>query len=532
MNELRSVVAANPDDTNAELELVNLLGAVKGPDAARAELLARIKARPRRLPVPDCAGEVRLRARQGRRRASRCCSSLLPEAARRPRTRSPRKTRSPRSISSQQQYRRGRTVGHRYSAADARNINGLRLRAAIHLARNQVDDAIADLRSALNDQPRSPELLADPGAAYERNGSIELAGKAFFDAMKASNYSPAVGLAYVAFLQRRGVTSQVESVLIDLANRNPNSVPVLSALARVKLTRQDWVGAHAIADAITEARRQERCRRTRSTPPPSAGRENLPTAWRFCRTAYSAHPGAIRPMVDLVNVYVQIGPDQPGRNLHSLGADRQSGECRSAGADGLDSACEERPGAGRKVLQVGDREKAGRCRGLSCPRRSLRPATQDRRCTSASSSKASSSSRAISGCSLRSPALLEAKRDYDGAIAEYESMLKDQPGSLIVANNLASLLADHRTDKASLERANSLAQLLKNSDIPQFKDTLGWVSYQRQDYRSALTLLEDAAKALPNLAMVRYHLGMTYLATGQDDKAADEFKKARDARAQ
>ena len=46
MNELRAVVAANPADTKAELELVSLLAAVKGPDAARAELLARIKAGP------------------------------------------------------------------------------------------------------------------------------------------------------------------------------------------------------------------------------------------------------------------------------------------------------------------------------------------------------------------------------------------------------------------------------------------------------------------------------------------------------
>ena len=36
-------------------------------------------------------------------------------------------------------------------------------------------------------------------------------------------------------------------------------------------------------------------------------------------------------------------------------------------------------------------------------------------------------------------------------------MLKQQPGSLVVINNLASLLADHRTDKASLEQAESLA---------------------------------------------------------------------------
>ena len=64
--------------------------------------------------------------------------------------------------------------------------------------------------------------------------------------------------------------------------------------------------------------------------------------------------------------------------------------------------------------------------------------------------------------------LLEAKKDYEGAIAEYESMLKDTPSSLIVANNLASLLADHRTDKASLERANSLAAV---SRIPNFRSS-------------------------------------------------------------
>ena len=37
------------------------------------------------------------------------------------------------------------------------------LRAAIHLDRGQIDDAIADLRSALNDQPNSPELQIGPG---------------------------------------------------------------------------------------------------------------------------------------------------------------------------------------------------------------------------------------------------------------------------------------------------------------------------------------------------------------------------------
>ena len=76
-------------------------------------------------------------------------------------------------------------------------------------------------------------------------------------------------------------------------------------------------------------------------------------------------------------------------------------------------------------------------------------------------------------------------------------MLKEQPGSMIVANNLASLLADHRTDKASLDQANSLALLLRNLRVPQFKDTLGWIAYRRGDYTAAISLLEAAVRQCP-----------------------------------
>ena len=121
---------------------------------------------------------------------------------------------------------------------------------------------------------------------------------------------------------------------------------------------------------------------------------------------------------------------------------------------------------------------------------------------------------------------LELRGDFDGAITEYEGMLKDQPGSMVVANNLASLLSDHRSDKESLERAYAIAAPLAQSPVPNFKDTLGWLNYRRGDYRNAIPLLEDAAKALPNTALVHYHLGMSYIAAGQSERAVEELKKA------
>ena len=71
---------------------------------------------------------------------------------------------------------------------------------------------------------------------------------------------------------------------------------------------------------------------------------------------------------------------------------------------------------------------------------------------------------------------------YEAAIKEYEHILSKQPGSMIAANNLASLLSDYRNDKASLERAQALAASLRETQIPQFKDTLGWISYRHDDY--------------------------------------------------
>jgi tetratricopeptide (TPR) repeat protein len=121
----------------------------------------------------------------------------------------------------------------------------------------------------------------------------------------------------------------------------------------------------------------------------------------------------------------------------------------------------------------------------------------------------------------------ELKGDYDAAISEYDSLLKDQPGSMVVANNLASLLTDHRTDEASLDRAYSLVASLQKSPIPHFKDTVGWVQYRRGNFKDSTSLLEQAATELPSIATVRYHLGMSYIAIGQNTKAVEQLEKAR-----
>ena len=54
----------------------------------------------------------------------------------------------------------------------------------------------------------------------------------------------------------------------------------------------------------------------------------------------------------------------------------------------------------------------------------------------------------------------------------------------------------------------------------------GQVHQQRGEHKAALSLLEEAATELPNVALIRYHLGVTYASTGDNAKAAEQLKKA------
>ena len=78
-----------------------------------------------------------------------------------------------------------------------------------------------------------------------------------------------------------------------------------------------------------------------------------------------------------------------------------------------------------------------------------------------------------------------------------------------------------------MDKAHALATILKDSPVPQFKDTLGWIDYQLGDYKAAVSVLEDAASKLPRIALVQYHLAMSYLANGELEKALKQFKKAQ-----
>jgi len=114
----------------------------------------------------------------------------------------------------------------------------------------------------------------------------------------------------------------------------------------------------------------------------------------------------------------------------------------------------------------------------------------------------------------------------DEAISIYEEILQRHPNVDVAANNLAALLAQHRTDRASHDRAYALAQRFERSPVPHFRDTWGWVNYRLGNYDRAVAALQSAAQEMPGMAIFRYHLGMSYLAQANKEAARRELSKA------
>jgi len=520
--EMRAFVAANPRDSGAALDLVRFLYTTrKVPAEARQELKTRISTGGEVFPYQMALADLDF-VEGNQAEAEKTLERLSVGG--------PSEHVLTARIALAQMYlnRRNFDAAEDLVTAilrqDPRNIAGLRLRASVHLEREQLDFAVRDLQEALNYQPRSAETMSLLAIAYERSGLIELAEKQLADATRTSDFDVGIGLQYVSFLQRRGSMGRAEDILIELDKRRSNNVQILSVLARVRLARQNWSGAQETAESIRRIGNDGGIA-DQILGAALVGRNRYDDAIAAFQNAYNAAPNAPQPIDALVRAFLRTNrKDQATAFLKSV-LQKNPG---NANALVLLGSIQVQSGAPDQALKsftaaikaqpkdiIGYRALADLYvsqKNYDEAIRVIRSGIQEQ--------------PDMSDLHLVLAGLLEQKGDYDSAISEYESLLDKQPGNLVLVNNLASLLSDHRTDKASLDKAQSLAASLRKSQVPHFKDTLGWVSYRQGDYRTAISLIEEAATALPDQASVRYHLGMSYLSTGQLAKASEQLRKA------
>lgn len=520
--ELRSIAAAKPADTKLGLDIVRFLVATKGASAGRDELTARIKAGGDTFDYELAATELSFA--QGDIAGAEQQLKTLARAATNPDRKLAAQTKLAEMYVSKVNFAAAQPLIAEILQGDRRNTTALRLRATIAIEQGNFDSAIADLREALNDQPKSVQLLLLMAAAYERSGKNELAERQYADALKASGSNPDVALRYVAFLERRADTAHAEKILTEVAGRNPRNIQILASLAQIRIAQKNWPGALAVADVVgrlTDGRGPSDQIRAAAF----AAQNKMDESIAALEDAHAATPDAVQPLVALVSVYFKLGQSDKAVTL-------------------LQDMLKKYPDNAELLVLMGqaDLEQKKTDEAALSFKAAIAKQPKDPNGYSALSDlyvrqKNYDAAAQIIKAGLReqpgnlnfrfaSASLQIRAGDSTGAMAQYESILKDQPTSLVAINNLVSLILDNRSDKESLDRAFALSESLKSATGPQFQDTYGWALFKRGDYKNAVLTLEAAEASAPKLSALHYHLGMSYAAIGESDKAAAQFKTA------
>ena len=245
---LRQFAKEHPDEVQAELDLVEFLRRVKGADAAEGELQSRIAKGGNVFSYKLALAQLSL-AKGNYPEAVDLMRKLIAETTD-SKNATVARLQLARMMMSKNDNAEATKLVEAVLADDEKNVEALTLRATIRMANGKLNDAIEDLRAAFNQAPQSAQIIGLLADAYERNGSVALADEQYAKALVVEQFKPEVGLSYANFLLRYGKTEQAEKVLNQVANAAPKNRQVLTLLAQVKLSRQDWLGAQKAADAL------------------------------------------------------------------------------------------------------------------------------------------------------------------------------------------------------------------------------------------------------------------------------------------
>lgn len=523
--QLRALADATPEDPAPVIDLVRLLAAREGVEAARAELAARTAA------APDAARGAFVRTR-----ADFEVSAGQPEAARAilrefiaqtepsDADGAAARTRLADLLLGEGNEAEALALADAVLAADETNVGATMVRARVMIDRYDAAEAAVLLRRVLDQDPQNVRLMTLMALAYERSGSPDLAAERLAAALRASGYAPDTALRYAAFLRGRNQPGAAETVLAEAARIHPRDRTLLAALAEAQLRRGDHDAAsRTIAELRSADPGDELATRIEAASLGAQGRlnESIGILERLAEkdtvstdiaalVAAYVRSGETERAEALLDEVMARDPDNPvlrvlRAELHLFRGDLAAAERL------LQDTVEQQPAEAvgyialtRLYMALGRSDEA-----VEIARRGTASATQP------------------APVRLLLAQMLEARQAFDEAIAEYRALYELNRESILFANNLASLIADHQSaDAEALAFAERITRRLRGSTVPEIQDTYGWIRFLQGDHADALRSLIPAAAALPNNPLVQYHAGRAYAAVGQVAEARQHLEQA------
>jgi tetratricopeptide (TPR) repeat protein len=409
---------------------------------------------------------------------------------------------------------------------EAENGDALIARARLAMAGRDWKAAIADLRAVLKNDPQSVTALTLLAAAQEQDGAVSLAMDNYqaILSLEGNNVGALYNLGRLH--QKQGNAESAEFFLQSAMNNKPDNTEIIRLLAATK----NKLGKHD--EAIKLATQLAESENTKVSAQGhfmlgaiELGRQNNEAAIGHFETSLAVQPAAIEPMGYLLQAYFKAGQQKKAMAYLQNHIEQYPEHSHAWAAMGSiqqrEGDAEASRNSYRKAIELAP-EKPGYYQGLAGSYYQAGEADVAIKVLREGIQHNPGNEELLN--SLAS--IYSLQKSYAEARDAYEQVLEANPGSKVAANNLALLLADYFDGEADLQRAQDLASQFAESDVPAFRDTLGWVLYRMGNYPQAISMITAAMRNGGEGAEYHYHLGMAYYKDGQADRAKDELGKA------
>jgi len=526
---LRAEAGALTGDTAPHMEVVSLVMRIGGRDAARAELQA-LRAANEGTPVADFYGAflAGMDFEDGKADdALAALDAILATAEPSDQTRDISIAKAQMLLSAEDRAA-AEAIVNAVLTEDSSHVEALKLRASWLIDSDRPGEAILALRTAQSQAPRDPAIMTLLAAAFERDGSPDLAGEQLAQAVVASDTGVEEALRYARFLMSQDRVGVAETVLRDARRTNGDIPLLLVELSRVLISQEDWGGVQEIT-SLLKSTEQERfinvAKQLEATM--LLARNRFQEGIDLLADQAAAASDDIRTIVALAVTQIQAGQLEDSRQTLTIALrdnpDSSTLRLLLANLDALDGNYP----ASEAALQaiIADEPQA------ELPVRLLYGVLMVQGKVDAAITVLEDGIKNVPyprQLLWIQASRFEAENRFEDAIAIYEQIYAGNSNDVIAANNLASMLSVHRTDEASLERAYAIARRLRSQPVPAFQDTYGWIEYRRGNLEDALPYLQAGAAGLPDDPVAQFHLAMVYADLGRTAEAIAQFKRMQE----
>ena len=416
---------------------------------------------------------------------------------------------------------------------DPGHVSAIKLKAAWLIDEDQVETGVEMLRQALRESPRDAQLMTLISLGHERAGEWDLQREMLSLAVEASRSGVQESLRYASVLMEEERYGPAESILINAYRQNTDNINLLHQLGRIYVYLSNWSGAQNVIDLLeaiaTDGAQNLREEAYKTFISIQAyvldGQKRDDELFKFLEELSNTETG-LNADVAIIRAYTVRGETIKARErlLQARTKDPENVLLRFLDAsiniiDGLFDQAELQ--LEELLVELPDAEQVW----MALYRLHL---TQDN-AEQASVVLKRAMDQLPNGYSVLF-ALASEYEDQgriDDAITVYSRLYEANRSVEVIANNLASLISQYKDDPENLEQAYIISRRLRNSKVPAFRDTYGWIMVRRGDFKEAEPHLEIALEAYEDNAVVQYHYAVMLEGLGREEEALTHFRIAR-----